>query len=602
MLALGFSSVTTEPTRNVNFRTGVNVMYRDLVQWEHIRELVLKEGKSQREVSRTTGIDRDTIHKILAHKIPPQRKHRTYPRPRLDPHISTIRQWVAKAEETQPGYKISPKKIFEYLRSSENYSGSYGAVKDYVSLIRKNAPKREISLDVWEHTRDTLVSVDRKDSTSFLKAMSNDQPSSLSKTKLKGFMRATTLYAEKTSPKPPERLADDEAGDWLHPIVFGKIPRERIIQDIGGCEDLSTLLNMVQSGNRIIRNRALSVLASKKGISARATSRLIGVAPDSYRRYLNAYKEHGVEGLTFRRQASNRKFDSKPLKDAIFTLLHEPPSNYDINRTTWKMADFKEVLTKNGYPACPDVIRKITKSAGYRWRKARVVLTSQDPQYREKLERIQNVLRNLKADEAFLSIDEFGPFAIKTKGGRKLVGPTENFTVPQWQKSKGCLIMTAALELSRNQVTHFYSDKKNTDEMIKMMDLLIKKYKGYRMLWLSWDAASWHISKKLYEHINAANVMADVTGSPKIDTVPLPAGAQFLNVIESVFSGFARSVIHNSDYKSVDEAKVAFDRYFTERNDRFLRDPKRAGKKIWGEERVLSVFDEANNCKDPRYR
>ena len=32
------------------------------------------------------------------------------------------------------------------------------------------------------------------------------------------------------------------------------------------------------------------------------------------------------------------------------------------------------------------------------------------------------------------------------------------------------MILTAALELSRNQVTHFYSLKKDTDEMIKMAD------------------------------------------------------------------------------------------------------------------------------------
>ena len=38
-------------------------MYRDLVQWENIRKLVLKEGKSQRDVSRTTGISRKTIQK-----------------------------------------------------------------------------------------------------------------------------------------------------------------------------------------------------------------------------------------------------------------------------------------------------------------------------------------------------------------------------------------------------------------------------------------------------------------------------------------------------------------------------------------------------------
>ncbi len=162
--------------------------------------------------------------------------------------------------------------------------------------------------------------------------------------------------------------------------------------------------------------------------------------------------------------------------------------------------------------------------------------------------------------------------------------------------------MTAALELSRNQVTHFYSDKKNTDEMIRMMDLLIKKYSGFRKLWLSWDAASWHMSKKLYEQIEAANVMAYITRSPIVDTAPLPAGAQFLNVIESVFSGLARGVIHNSDYKSVDEAKAAIDRYFEERNEYFQRNPKRAGKKIWGKERVVSDFHEANNCKDPHYR
>ena len=41
--------------------------------------------------------------------------------------------------------------------------------------------------------------------------------------------------------------------------------------------------------------------------------------------------------------------------------------------------------------------------------------------------------------------------------------------VPQYQKSKGWLILTAALELSRNQITHFYSLKKNTEEMIKMV-------------------------------------------------------------------------------------------------------------------------------------
>jgi hypothetical protein len=44
-------------------------------------------------------------------------------------------------------------------------------------------------------------------------------------------------------------------------------------------------------------------------------------------------------------------------------------------------------------------------------------------------------------------------------------------------KSKGYLIVTAALELSRNQVSHFYSERKNTQEMIAMMDVLRVQYR-----------------------------------------------------------------------------------------------------------------------------
>ena len=90
-------------------------------------------------------------------------------------------------------------------------------------------------------------------------------------------------------------------------------------------------------------------------------------------------------------------------------------------------------------------------------------------------------------------------------------------------------------------------------------------------------------------------------GGPHVETAPLPAGAQFLNVIESVFSGMARAIIHNSDYTSLDKAKAAIDRYFAERNHHFRQHPRRAGKKLWGSEREPAVFSEANNCKNPTY-
>lgn len=183
-----------------------------------------------------------------------------------------------------------------------------------------------------------------------------------------------------------------------------------------------------------------------------------------------------------------------------------------------------------------------------------------------------------------------------------LVEPDVQPTVPQWQKSKGWLILTAALELSRNQVTHFYSKAKNTNEMIRMTEALIKQYADAKKLYISWDAASWHISKELKSHIKKHNENAEINKLPIIELAPLPASAQFLNVIESVFSGMARAIIHSSDYESTKAAMEAIDRYFMERNQHFLAAPKRAGNKIWGKERTGSEFSASNNCKDPAYR
>ena len=130
--------------------------------------------------------------------------------------------------------------------------------------------------------------------------------------------------------------------------------------------------------------------------------------------------------------------------------------------------------------------------------------------------------------------------------------------MPQWQKSKGSLIVTAALELSQNQVVHFYSDRKNSDEMCKLIDVLRRKYTVYRRIYLSWDAVPWHSSEQLRNRVEFLNGWAAHDGAPRIEILPLPAHAQFLNIIESVFSGMARAIIHNSDYPTVDDARAAF--------------------------------------------
>ena len=391
------------------------------------------------------------------------------------------------------------------------------------------------------------------------------------------------------APDPTPSSTDTERlrwMEWLYDLERGEFIHDPLITSLSG-----------RSSNE--RKKILSVMACQRGFSKRAVAQHLQLSRNTVRLNWSAFEAGGL-GALLRRKEKSRKADDEAFRKTLFGLLHEPPSLSGFNRTSWRLRDLRETLSAKGFPAGDAVIREAIRKAGFRWRSAKVVLTSTDPEYREKLERVREVLSNLGDDERFFSIDEYGPFAVKTKPGRILAGPGENPSVPQWQKSKGWLIVTAALELSRNRVTHFYSTAKNTTEMIRLAKILLHEYLHMRTLYLSWDAASWHMSKELLAFVEGHN--ANANAAPRIELVPLPASAQFLNVIESVFSGMARAIIHNSDYSSVKAARDAIDRYFDERNQHYAETPRRAGNKIWRKERAEAAFDPANNCKDPDYR
>lgn len=400
-------------------------------------------------------------------------------------------------------------------------------------------------------------------------------------------------------------IPEDIAGDWMRGIQQGKISLATLEEQIPGLNlaTLKVLLFTARNGAFSMRNRALAMLMFLRGISSAQIGSLLKISQRSVFRFARAFRSGGTKELLTRQPRSDKKSNNESIKSAVFSLLHSPPSTHGINRTTWRLADLQRLLGEEYNDSISrDSISTIIREDGWKWRHARLVLTSNDPEYRAKMDAIHKILGALEPNEAFFSIDEFGPFAIKQKGGVKRVFPGERYVIPQRQKSKGWLILTATIELSRNRITHFFSRKKNTTEMIKMVDLLREKYRGFKTLYLSWDAASWHTSKDLAEHLEALNDKAAAEGSPTIKVAPLPTNSQFSNVIESVFSGMARAIIHNSDYPSPEAAIEAIDRYFEERNHYFTIHPKRAGNKIWGMERVPSKFAEDQNCKDPAFQ
>lgn len=159
--------------------------------------------------------------------------------------------------------------------------------------------------------------------------------------------------------------------------------------------------------------------------------------------------------------------------------------------------------------------------------------------------------------------------------------------------------MAGALSATTNQVTWIYGESKDSGAIIDLIEILFNQHREATNLYVTWDAVSWHNSSLLVEWLDNFNAETERRADgPIIRLVPLPVSSQFLDVIEAVFSGMKRAVIHHSNYQSVHEMKDAISLHFVERNAYFRENPRRAGKKIW----EIDFFAEQENIRSGNYR
>lgn len=324
-------------------------------------------------------------------------------------------------------------------------------------------------------------------------------------------------------------------------------------------------------------------------------------SPASVNRWIELYNKHGVEGL--KRKSRNRSKSNEKRKvktKRILEILHDRPKSYGINRSNWTHRSLAAAYEKrHGVEISKSTIGRLMNAAGYKMRKARRVLTSPDPHYREKVELLLRTLQSLKPTELLFFVDEMGPIRVKSYGGRCYTAKKKPPIYVDRQTSRGSVTLFGALSATTNQVTWFFGRSKDTQAMIYLAEILFNQHHDRTRLYITWDAASWHGSNALTSWLDAFNAQSrELDDGPIIEFVPLPSRSQFLDVIESVFTGMKRAVIHHSDYGSEGEMKSAISAHFVDRNEHFKHNPRRAGRKIW----EIDFFNDYKNIVAGDYR
>lgn len=105
-------------------------------RWCRIRQRVLREGVSIRQIQRETGLHFETIKKILSHSSPPAFRCPERLQPKIGPYLARISE-ILEADTALPKkQRHTAKRIFERIREA-GYTGGYTQVKEAVRARKR---------------------------------------------------------------------------------------------------------------------------------------------------------------------------------------------------------------------------------------------------------------------------------------------------------------------------------------------------------------------------------------------------------------------------------------------------------------------------------
>src|ERR1700738_64656 len=208
-------------------------MYCDVRQWRHIRRRIMVKGTPKKQVSRETGISRQTITRMLAHEFPPGYHPRPRRYPKLGPYIHTINYLLHDTILFPPKADLTMRDIFEYLRREEGFAGSYDSVRNY---IRQRSCDNE---KAWERAYELIIRLPKSRALDFVRLLSRDNPPTFASARLQSFVR------EATCPRKPQIRPDREGKrradfEWMRQVLQKEINDDTLHRD--GIPDLSVLL------------------------------------------------------------------------------------------------------------------------------------------------------------------------------------------------------------------------------------------------------------------------------------------------------------------------------------------------------------------------
>jgi transposase len=336
-------------------------------------------------------------------------------------------------------------------------------------------------------------------------------------------------------------------------------PPEVFVRSLSHQEAVRLKRMSTRAEHQSTRVRAAILLASNVRTPAGQIARMWLTDESHVRKVIHEFNEEGFESLRPEYRGGRPRRITPAQRQRVVAVAGARPDTQGVPLTRWSLDRLSAHLAQEGLAISPTHLWRLLDQAGLSFQRTRSWKASPDPDYEARAARVLELYAAQPFDGPVISFDQMGPISLKPIQGagwapRKRPGRLR----ATYNRKHGIRYIFGALDVHRDRLYARMRPRRAGNDVLGFMRTIRMVYPARQKLYWIQDNLSANWTPDIRQ-LAAAN---------RIELVPTPTYASYLNRIESHFRPIQEFVFNNTDYPDWDTAQRALADHVTYRNGR----------------------------------
>lgn len=334
-------------------------------------------------------------------------------------------------------------------------------------------------------------------------------------------------------------------------------PPEVFVRPLSHSEAVRLKRMSTRAEHQSTRIRAAILLASNVKTPVPQIARMWLTDESHVRKVIHEFNEQGFDSLRPEYRGGRPRRITATERQRVVSVAGARPDHQGVPLTRWSLERLSAWLAGQGIVISPTHLARLLGEAGLSFQRTRSWKASPDPDYEPKAARVLDLYANPPADGPVICFDQMGPISLcPTHGAGWARKRRPERLRATYNRRHGIRYVFGALDVHRDRLYARMRPRRAAIDNLGFMRTIRLCYPGReRIHWIQDNlSANWTPDIRAYAEAN------------RIELVPTPTYASYLNRIESHFRPVQEFVFNNTDYLDWNSAQRALADHITHRN------------------------------------